>query len=166
MYNEHVTNILLGALLLLGAVGLALGLLAVARVKAEFGLIKASFLDFVTPETPGQPSQLAKAIDAASVMAGRAVVAQAKSSLMGLQSGETRGKAAVEGDVAEGQLSMAAPALGGLLNSFPILKKSLRQNPGLLDYALPFLTEKFGNRAGPAPSNGNGSSGSSPKFNL
>src|ERR1035437_6872878 len=77
---------------------------------------------FVTPTSEKQPSPFALLIDSVSSMFGRSIVAQAKSTLMGVQSGAKRAETAIAGDIAEGVIESQSPMLGGLLNSFPALK--------------------------------------------
>ena len=97
---------------------------------------------FVTPTSENQPSPFALLIDSVSSMFGRSIVAQAKSTLMGVQSGAKRAETAIAGDIAEGVIESQSPMLGGLLNSFPALKKTLRRNPQLVDMAMQFMSAK------------------------
>jgi len=66
----------------------------------------------------------------------RAVVARIKTSLMGSQSGQVRQEKAVEGAIAEDVARAAHPLAGTLLDAMPELRKTLRKNPHLLDFAL------------------------------
>lgn len=162
-----VTNILLG-LLVLGM--LAFGVVgwfvwrrltsAYREVLSEYEGAKAEFLTFVSPAGDGQPSPLARFVEASASTIGRAVVAQAKTTLMGLSSGVVRGEKAIEGAMAE-DVAEQLPLGAALLSSFPQVRKSLRRNPGLIDLALPLLA-KFGAGKEPVPSNGS----SSPRFKF
>jgi hypothetical protein len=66
----------------------------------------------------------------------RAIVAQAKTTFMAGESAVARGKATVEADINQDLLAQSNPLIGGLLNSFPTLKKTLRRNPGLMNFAM------------------------------
>jgi hypothetical protein len=126
------------------------------KVSYFEGQIKA----FIIPEDDKTPSALAKSLEVASDMVARSIMAQGKSFLMGLQSGQKRGENAVEADIAEGQ---RGNPLIGLVSSFPALKKTLRRNPALLDMALGFLARK---QSAPVLSGGNGGQSEQVKFKL
>ena len=55
---------------------------------------------------------------------------------MGQQSGQVRQEKAVEGAIAEDLVRAAHPLAGTLLDAMPELRKTLKRNPGLLDFAL------------------------------
>jgi hypothetical protein len=149
--------------LLLIQVGILTVLLAgFVAVGVVFYRFYRGLIAWVTPVAPGQPSELAKVWEAACAVGSRSVVAQAKTTLMGIQSGASRAEAAIAGDVAE-DLAGATP-IGALLSSFPTLKRSIRRNPQLLDLALPFLARLGSSVGAGAPvSSGNGIQ---PKFKL
>jgi len=141
-------NILLTAILLCNVVLLAVILVAGARIRREYRRISQEVNQFILPVDEKTPSPAAQVADQISSMFARALVAQAKASFMGKQSGEARGQAAIEGDIALDMAGQASPLIGGLLNSFPALKKTLRRNPQLLDFALSKLA---GSGQGSAP---------------
>lgn len=141
---------LLAAILLVLVAGAA----ALAFVFWRVLRVYRSFQAFLVPKAEGQTSPLADMIQAASDVAARTLVMQAKSTFMGIQSGQARAAAAVQGDIAEDVLGAASPIASGLLASFPALRKTLRRNPGLVDLALPLLGKI---RGGSAPAQGNGS---------
>lgn len=146
-----LTNILLGLIL-------AFNIGVVATLMSLFFKYRKLILDFILPPEEGKPSALSLAIDVACSFLARALIAQYKGFLMGLQSGQARAEKAVKGDMAEGLIEQNP--LGALLMSFPALKKTLRRNPALLDVAL----NSLGSRSGVSmPGNGGGES---PKFNL
>jgi len=60
---------------------------------------------------------------------------------MGQRSGEVRAERAVEGAIAEDVARNAHPMVGPILDHMPELKKTLRKNPGLLDFALSKLVD-------------------------
>lgn len=131
-----MVNILLAAILLVNLAvlaGLVHGFLTFRRVKA-------SFEAFVTPPSEGQPSPLANATDAIAGQFGRAITASIKTTLMGYSSGIVRAEKGLQGDVAE-DVARQTP-LGGLLDSFPTVRRTLRKNPGLLDLALGLLANR------------------------
>ena len=98
---------------------------------------------FMTPEAENKPSPFAMLVDSVATMFGRSIVAQLKSTLMGVQSGAKRAETAIEGDIMEGVVQAQSPMLGGLLNSFSALKKTLRRNPQLADMAMQFMANKM-----------------------
>ena len=119
---------------------------------------KNFLVTFVTPVAEGQPSPFAAAVDATSTIVARSVVAQAKTTLMGMSSGVARAEKGLQGDVAVDVLGQSP--WGGLLSSFPLVRKTLRRNPQLLDLALGAISKMGPKGASP------GDSGQSPKFQL
>ena len=116
---------------------------------------------FIEPESEGQPSPLAKVTDATASMFARAVIAQGKGLLMGLQSGAVRAEKAITADIQEG-IAQQNP-LGAMLTSFPALRKSLRRNPALMDVALQ-LFRRGGSQV--REMNNNGGNGEQPRFKF
>lgn len=141
---ELMTNILLALLLVSNLVLL----FAIFRAYRHFQSIYAQFVDFITPPDDKTPSKLASTVDVMSSMAARAIVAQAKATFMGKQSGQVRGEIAQQADF----LRDTNP-LAGALMSMPGVGKSLRRNPGLLDIALGVLSGIKGGGSAPAPGN-------------
>lgn len=149
-----ITNILLGAILLAFVGGFAFAGFFIWRAwdaavreylsaRQELDSLKQQAIDFVTPHEEGKPSQLALAADALSSMMARALVVQFKTSMMGSSSARTRGEQAIQGDVAQ-DIASNIPAAAALMDSFPTLRRSLRRNPSLLDFALPFIQSLAG----------------------
>lgn len=128
-------NILLTSILIV--CGAILGILSLFAWRLM--RLQNVFRDFVTPVDEKTPSALAKTTDIMACMIARAIVAQAKTTLMGMQSGQVRAETAIAENVLEG----SNPAIGALLSSFPALKKTLRRNPALLDMALSRLMPKI-----------------------
>jgi len=155
-----MTNTLLIAIIVINFLLLAFFLFVGYKVFTVF----RQFVGFITPEGEGKPSPLANFIQAGADIVSRTLVMQAKATFMGKQSGDSRAMKAIEGDVAQDMISGASPMLGGLLQSFPSLSKTLRRNPGLADMALQFLASKMGGNKGVSVP-GNGTS-ESPRFNL
>lgn len=141
---QQMTNILLTVIALLLA-------LALGGAVALFFRLRRVLVGFITPAKEGEPSPMAAIVDSASSMVARAIVAQAKTTLMGMQSGAVRAEQAVMADVAEAAVGDRFPAVGALLGSFPALRKSLRRNPALLDFAL----SKLAGAASKGGGNGN-----------
>ncbi len=158
-----MTNILLALILVLfcGSIGALAYLLL--RVLAKFRQLEEEVRSFVSAPDEKTPSPLAQTIDMAGQVVGRAVVAQFKTTMMGIESGNTRAEKAIAADIAE-DVAKQSP-IGGLLDSFPALKKTLRRNPALLDFALSKLGSLNAAGAGNMPARSNGSS-SQTKFNL
>lgn len=140
-------------------------MLAFGVISAVIAMkVKRIITAFITPPAENEPSPLGKAIDAVSVIAARSLVAQAKTTFMGKQSGDSRAMAAVDGDIAQDLIGSQIPLLGGLLDSFPTLKKTLRRNPMLVDYAMSKIASMVG---GKVQANGHTpASDTEPKFKL
>lgn len=153
---ELLTNILLFIIL-----GLFLG--AGLFLYVLFRKIKANTLEFFIPPDDKTPSQFAKVTEAISFQFSRAIVAQAKTTFMGMESGQVRAEKALQGDLA---LDMAeSNGLMKALSMFPNVRKTLRRNPALIDLALPMLA-KLGNNGGNNTGSGPGPATNSPKFKL
>jgi len=134
---EHAPNLLIAALLLTQLV--FLGWIS-AHFKAKIREVEGTIKAFITPKGTDEASPLALVVDVGADMVGRAVCARIKTSLMGQQSGQVRQEKAVEGAIAEDVARAAHPLAGTLLDAMPELKKTLRKNPGLLDFALSKLS--------------------------
>jgi len=134
---EHVPNLLIAALLL-GQIVFIGWITAVCRGKIRE--LQSTIREFVTPKGPDEASPLASVVDVGADMVARAVTARIKTSLMGSQSGQVRQEKAVEGAIAEDLARAAHPLAGTLLDAMPELRKTLRKNPGLLDFALSKLS--------------------------
>jgi len=142
---EQVTHLLIAALLLGQAV--LTGWIAVV-CRGKIRELQTTIRTFVTPKGPEEASPLASVVDVGADMVARAVTARIKTSLMGQQSGQIRQEKAVDGAIAEDMVRAAHPLAGTLLDQMPELRKTLRKNPGLLDFAL----SKLANMQQPAPS--------------
>jgi len=129
---ELALNLLITALLLAQVV--LIGWISVV-CRGKIRRLEATIREFVTPKGE-EASPLASVVDVGAGMVARAVTAQIKTSLMGQQSGQVRQEAAVNGAIAEDLARAAHPLAGTLLDAMPELKKTLRKNPGLLDFAL------------------------------
>jgi len=130
---ELAPNLLIAALLL-GQIVFIGWITAVCRRKLCD--LQRTFEEFVRPKGPEEASPLANCVDVGADMVARAVTARIKTSLMGSQSGQVRQEKAVEGAIAEDVARAAHPLAGTLLDAMPELRKTLRKNPGLLDFAL------------------------------
>lgn len=136
---EHWLSISILAVLVLQLVFAGL---VVAFVVGKVRVAGAQVAQFVSPVSVGQPSPIATATEAVSEMFARSIMASAKMTFAGLSSGHVRREAAVDGDIAEDSAKLAHPMVTVLLDQFPQLRKTLRKNPGMLDYALAKLAEK------------------------
>jgi len=130
---EHLPNLVLAALLL-GQFVFIVWITAVCRGKIRE--LQSTLRDFCSPKGPEEASPLANVVDVGADMVARAVTARIKTSLMGSQSGQVRQEKAVDGAIAEDMARAAHPLAGTLLDAMPELRKTLRKNPGLLDFAL------------------------------
>jgi hypothetical protein len=132
-------NIILIVILCLTALMCGLFYLFYRKVTYFEGTIKA----FIQPVDDKTPSQLAKTTEIISDMIARSIMAQAKTFMMGLQSGQNRAETAIKGDITEDMINQSSNPLGAILSSFPAVKKSLRRNPQLLDLAMGYLGSKM-----------------------
>jgi len=136
------------AILVVNGLVLAVILYAFFKISRTYNQIVDFFSSWLTPAEEGKQSPAGELLTAVSENLARSIVLQAKTTFMGKQSGDVRGETAVMADIAEDALAAKNPLLSGLLNSFPTLKKSLRRNPQLLNYALSKLTGSTGAPAG------------------
>lgn len=155
-------NILLTVILVCNVALLAViiyGFVKIARVYR-------TIIDFITPPAPGEPSALAQTASNISDMLARALLAQAKGYLMGLQSGSVRAENAEAVDTAISVAGASNPLIGAVAN-IPGVKKLLKKNPGLLDLAIQqFMRSRGpGSGPGPGPSN-NGSNNHQTTFKI
>jgi len=130
---ELAANLLITALLLVQIV--LIGWIAVT-CRGKIRDLQSTVRTFITPKGPEEASPLATIVDVGADMVARAVTARIKTSLMGSQSGVVRQEKAVDGAIAEDLARAAHPLAGTLLDAMPELRKTLRRNPGLLDFAL------------------------------
>lgn len=151
--NLLITAVLLGHSALIGWVAV----LSRRKIRGFEETIRA----FISPRGE-EASPLASVVDVAAGMVARAVTAQIKTSLMGQQSGQVRQERAIEGAIAEDMVRAAHPLAGTLLDAMPELKKTLKKNPQLLDFALSKLagiqgrSEPEASAAAPNPNQTNG----------
>lgn len=155
MLNTVLLVLLTGATLTLGGI-LLLALLIVRRKVRE---VENAFRAFVSAPDSQTPSPLAQSVDAAAQLAGRAVIAQFKTTLMGMNSGAVRAEQAAGRQAALDKF----PWLGILNQMSPALTKTLARNPQLLNLAGSLLA-KGGNGASPVSTPA--SRTSAPKFDL
>lgn len=130
---EHAPSLLIAAILLVQIAFLGW---VTAHVRGKVRELQSTLRAFITPNGPDEASPLASVVDVGADMVARAVTARIKTSLMGSQSGQVRQEKAVEGAIAEDMVRAAHPLAGTLLDSMPELKKTLKRNPALLDFAL------------------------------
>jgi hypothetical protein len=129
-------SILLSSILAVNVALLAIILIVFRKMTG----IYREFIDFISPNGD-KPSALAETASSISEMLARSLVAQAKSTFMGIQSGQVRGDNAVQAELALDVVSQSNPAIGAILSSFPALKKTLKKNPALLDLAISRFTQ-------------------------
>jgi len=152
-------NIMLALILIVNVC--VLGLLVFAGFKIRAAI--RQFQDFLTAPDEKTPSALTQSISVISDMFGRAVAASLKAAFMGKQSGDVRAEQAVMGDIVKDSIDQTSPLLGGILQSFPSLQKTLRRNPALLDLAISKLAGITGGSPG---SSGGNHTNSQVKFKL
>lgn len=125
-----------------------------------------NFVAFITPADEKSLSPAGQVADSIAGMVGRSVVAQAKATFMGMQSGDSRLSKAVEGSVATDLVGAQMPLAAGLLDSFPALRKTLKRNPaaGLMISAA--LQKLVGGAQPVGAAEGRPSNGDHPRFKL
>lgn len=141
-------NILLGAILLVLLAVVSVSVLFLIRIRAEYIGLVEQFRTYVSPESDGQPSPLARTLELTADMMARSLVAQAKTFLMAQQSVGVR------------QANATADAANPMSAMIP---RSLRRNP-LAALATQFLASKLGGLS--TGNNGLTTQSSSPKFKL
>jgi hypothetical protein len=157
--NLLLTGILLVNLMVFGC--LVAAFVYFRRLRSQ---ITDIIVDFVTPPDEKSPSKLGIAIANISHIAGHAIAVEVKTTIMGKLSGESRLASGIEGDIVDAAMENSQPALLGLLDSVPGLKKRLIKNPALAG----FIMSKLGNIMQPSGSvaGSNGHTSSGPKFKL
>ena len=131
-------NILLTLLLVINVAIFALLCVMARRIMSSYREI----VQFVSAPDEHTPSPLSVIASSVSDIFARSIMAQAKATFMGLQSGENRADKGISADIALDTVSQTNPAIGAILSSFPALRKTLRRNPGLLDLAISKLANK------------------------
>lgn len=141
-------SILLTLILLSNLVLICLLLLFARKVR----VIYEDFQNFVRAPDEKTPSELAKLCIALSDLAAQSLMAQVKTTLMGLQSGVVRSENAAENELAESLIGKANPLAGLLMQLIPkAWKRKIVKHPELVDA----VTSRFGNRT-PVESGSNG----------
>ena len=138
---EHALNLVL-TVLVLGQFAFLVWITAVCRGKIRD--LQTTLRAFISPTGPEEASPLASVVDVGADMVARAVTARIKTSLMGSASGQVRQEKAVEGAIAEDMVRAAHPLAGTILDAMPELRKTLKKNPQLLDFALSKLANMKG----------------------
>jgi len=144
-----VLLVLCAGILSLGAILLATLLYARRRVRAFESTIRT----FISAPDAQTPSPLAQTVDAVAQLVGRAIIAQAKTTFMGIESGAVRSAQAAVKNQALAQF----PWLSVLDKLSPGLSKTLVRNPQLLNLAANLINRspaRQGAPAAPAPGNG------------
>jgi len=106
------------------------------RINRKINEFARNYSEFVTPETEGEKSGLDNFIETLSYNIGHSAFTQVRSMLASSESADVRAKKAVDSAVSEDLLAAANPVLAGLLDSMPQLRKIIRRNPALADYAI------------------------------
>ena len=122
------------------------------------------FQTFINPPDDKTPSPLAQLIEAMSIVAGRAIVAQIKTTFMGKQSADARREGIIDEAIAGDVIGSANPLIGSILQAFPSVGKAIRKNPALLDFAISKLGGK--SAVGSSIGGSNGNSQAQTKFSL
>lgn len=122
----------------------------------EYAKIQGKIREFLVPATEGECSPAAQLCR----LAGQGMAQEIKSTLMGINSGESRLAAATEADIFQDAASLKSPLLAGLLQAAPSLSKRLRKNPALMQAILTLLPQVSGGGADrPSPSSDGGAPG-------
>ena len=152
-------NLLLTSILLVNLSFIVAGILLFNKVRQLY----ADFRAFVTPIDSKTASPLAQFLEASSAIFARSIIAQFKGSLMGSASAQSKSEKDEETSLAIDGLSNINPALGMLVNSTPFLRKTLKKNPALIDFALQQLLKTKNTQL---PLNSNNGNSEPVKFNL
>jgi len=105
-------------------------------IRRDINILKRNYHEFTTPESAGEKSGLDIFVDKLSYAIGHSAFTQVRSMMASSESASVRGQKAVDSAVSEDLLSAANPLLAGLLDTMPALRKVVRRNPALADYAL------------------------------
>ena len=156
--NMILTAVLTVVLTLTGVAGLAIA--GAVLVRRYLDGQKQQLLDilrsYFEAESPEKPSQFALLVDHAAQLFAKHAVDQAKGTLLGMQSGDSRLEKAMQADIVKDMATAESPILAGLMSAFPTLGRRLAKNPAALQI-LPSLLSKLGiNTAGGRRAGGNG----------
>ena len=151
-------SIVLITIMLVCVLILAVNVLFFLTVKRKIAAFERNFNDFITPPRDGEKSGLDDLITNLSWNIGHSAFTQVRSMMASSESADARARKAVDGAVSEDLLSAANPVLASLLDSMPALKKIIRKNPALADYAVDRLM-KGNSSVKQVESGGNGYSG-------
>jgi len=158
-------NILLTAILLANVTILVMFfvfLRQMQKAKAEVNEVYDEFKTFISQADPDTPSPLAQTVSSISDMIARSLVAQVKTTFMGIESGVSR----AENSIQQNAFAQANPLIAGLVNMFPkTVKRTLIKHPELIDMAL----SKFGGNKTNGeiiPTSTSSSTGNQGNFNL
>jgi hypothetical protein len=113
------------------------------EAKDQISQLATSY--FTAPDE-NTPSEFARLVDNASQVLASRLVQTAKSTFMGLQSGQARLDQAVQGDLVQDLASQANPLVGAVLSSFPALRKRVAKSPEVLPLVLDLVNKL---RSGP-----------------
>jgi len=138
-------NVLLTAILIANIALLCL----IAYAFLKISRVYKTFIEFITPAREGEPSALALTASNMADMLARALIAQVKGYLLGLQSGQARGENAEAFNTAVDVAGQANPLIGAVVN-IPGVRKLLKKNPGLLDLAIQQFMKSRGPQSGPS----------------
>ena len=119
--------------------------------------IQRSIADFVTPPGENQPSKLDVFLAGYARQFGQIIAMEAKTTIMGKMSGDSRGAVAVQGAMLQDIAAKQSPILSALLDHSPRLAKTLAKNPALTNMALNILAG-----AAKPPEGGNHNAGVNP----
>lgn len=141
-----MTDVILAAILAVQLLGIVVGLLVLLKIRR-------TVRSFVEPLGEGQPSPLGTAIATTSDTFAKSIVSNAKTTFMGIQSGQARAEKAIGGELVQAQLA-SNPLLAGILKSFPALGKGIKSNPELVQGLLSKMAGSFGGQGQAPPGNG------------
>ncbi len=108
---------------------------------------------FVTPPSENTQSMLANVVQAIVDSLAKQIAIQLKTTIMGIISGYSRSAQSSQTEAVEDAVAARMPAIAGIMDLFPGLKKKLVKNPLLLNFAIEKLSKKA-----PEKADGNGSS--------
>jgi hypothetical protein len=125
--------VLISTVSMLLFVGLLAGLRAKSELRERADNYEALIDGFITSTDDKTPSQLAVAAQMFAGMISTNLMASIQGKAMGEAGLSSRQEKAIKGAILEDQIEAKVPALSGIFNAMPNLKKTVMKNQGLLE---------------------------------
>ncbi len=111
---------------------------AFKRQKDAFFTTLRNYFESPDADTP---SEFALVVAQISDRFSTDVMTKAKTTFMGVQSGEAKREKQVAGALAQDSIGLSSPMIGAALESFPALRKLISKNPAIAPLALSALSK-------------------------